>query len=218
MAVKKRAQLDIKLFLSCPVLQVFSIFIQIFCPGLNILIFGLNWKFCVFWPNLPRRMCFLPKTEEINSSIELSIFEVVFLPSFSVNWYFWFFGPNFSKTDVFGIKHNNLWTTPHWILNIWISLANKFQLKLKILIFDTKFVQRGFFPSNTKKVNSAMEFCIFELVYVLNLSLNWYFLIFWTKFAKKTFFPFKTDKVKSAIDLCISQLVYVPNFNLNLQL
>ena len=33
--VKKQAKENIKLFLSCPVLLDFSIFFQIFCPGLS---------------------------------------------------------------------------------------------------------------------------------------------------------------------------------------
>ena len=33
-AVKKHAKVDIKLFLSCPVLLDLSILFQIFCPGL----------------------------------------------------------------------------------------------------------------------------------------------------------------------------------------
>ena len=51
----------------------------------------------------------------------------------------------------------------HWILLIRISLGTKFQLKLTILTFWTKFTQKGYFWSKTKKVTNTTEFCIFEL-------------------------------------------------------
>ena len=44
----------------------------------------------------------------------------------------------------------------HWLLLIQINLVTKFQFKLKILIFWTKFAQREYFQSKTKK----SEFCI----------------------------------------------------------
>ena len=40
----------------------------------------------------------------------------------------------------------------HWILNVWISVGTKFQLQLIILIFWTKFAQKGYFHSETEKV------------------------------------------------------------------
>ena len=52
----------------------------------------------------------------------------------------------------------------HWILHIRINVGIKFQLKVTILIFWTKFAKKGYFHSKTKKVNSIIEFCIFELV------------------------------------------------------
>ena len=49
-----------------------------------------------------------------------------------------------------------------------IRLGNRFQLKLTILIFWTKFAQKGEFWSETKKVNIIIEFRIFKLEYVPN--------------------------------------------------
>ena len=51
------------------------------------------------------------------------------------------------------------------MLHIQISFGTKFQLKLTILIFCTKFIQKGYFRSKTEKVNITIEFSIFELVY-----------------------------------------------------
>ena len=51
-------------------------------------------------------------------------------------------------------------------------VGTKFQLKLKILILLTKFAQKRYFWSKTEKVNITIEFCIFELVWIPNLSLD----------------------------------------------
>ena len=50
---------------------------------------------------------------------------------------------SFTKKGVFGIKQKS--EHHHWILDVRISLRTKFQLKLEILIFWTKFAQKGCF-------------------------------------------------------------------------
>ena len=52
----------------------------------------------------------------------------------------------------------------HWIPHIRISLGSKFQHKVTIVIFPTKFAQKGNLHSKTKKENNIIEFRIFELV------------------------------------------------------
>ena len=52
----------------------------------------------------------------------------------------------------------------------WISLSNEFQLKLKVLIFQTKFAKKGYFQSKREKLNITTEFCIF--------CLDWQFWLF----------------------------------------
>ena len=53
----------------------------------------------------------------------------------------------------------------YFVPNILSIIAGtKFKLKLTILIFWTKFAQKGYFQSKTEKVNVTIEFCIFELV------------------------------------------------------
>ena len=49
---------------------------------------------------------------------------------------------------------------------------SKFQLKLTILTFRTKFAQKWYSQSKTKKVSTNIELCIFESVQVANFSLN----------------------------------------------
>ena len=53
-----------------------------------------------------------------------------------------------------------------------VVVAIKFHLKLAILIFWTKFTQKGYFPSKMKKMNIITEFFIFELIKVSSLTLN----------------------------------------------
>ena len=53
----------------------------------------------------------------------------------------------------------------HWIMQIRISIGTKgtkFQLKLTILIFSTKFAQKGYMRPKTNKVNATIKFFIFE--------------------------------------------------------
>ena len=72
----------------------------------------------------------------------------------------------------------------HWILHIRISVGTKFQLKLTSLIFWTKFLPKGYFQSKTNKMNTTIEFCIFELVLVPNFRLNWQFWFLGPKLPK----------------------------------
>ena len=45
-----------------------------------------------------------------------------------------------------------------------VFLNTKFQLKLKILIFWTKFAQKGYFWFKTENVNIPIKFYIFKIV------------------------------------------------------
>ena len=51
-------------------------------------------------------------------------------------------------------------------------LGTEFQNKLAILIFWTKFAQKGYSRSKTENVNITDDLCISELVYERNFSLN----------------------------------------------
>ena len=56
-----------------------------------------------------------------------------------------------------------------------ISQSTTIQLKLKILIFWTKFTQKSHFWSKRAKLKITIEFCIFELICVPNIDLHWKF-------------------------------------------
>ena len=83
-------------------------------------------------------------------TIEFFIFELVKVTNFNLNWQVWCFGwSNFSKNGIFGWKEKS--QLHFWILLIWISLDTKFQLKLTILIFWTKFTHGVFLEKKNRK-------------------------------------------------------------------
>ena len=53
----------------------------------------------------------------------------------------------------------------HWILHIRIGLDNKFQFQVTTSIYWNKFAQKGYFKLKTEKVNTTIDFSIFELDY-----------------------------------------------------
>ena len=106
----------------------------------------------------------------------------------------------------------------HEILRIRISLGIKFQLKLTILSFWTKFTQKKHFQWKTEKRNITIEYCIFEVFYVPSFHLNWQFSFFGFKFAQNGYFWSKMKKMNITIAFCIFQLVWVPNFTLHKQI
>ena len=73
------------------------------------------------------------------------------------------------------------------ILHIEINLDFKFQLQQAILIFGTNFQERVYFRSKTnKKMNIAIEFFIFKLIYLnTNFQLKLTIATFWTKFPQE---------------------------------
>ena len=82
----------------------------------------------------------------------------------------------------------------------------KFQLQLIIMIFWTKFAEKGCFRSKTEKVNTTIEFCMLKLVYVPNFTLNWQFLD--QVYKKKSISSQKWKKfIITIIEFCIFELV-----------
>ena len=97
----------------------------------------------------------------MNSTTEYCIFELVFVSNFTLNKQFRIFGQNLPKRDIYAQKQKSA----------YFSLGTKFLLKLTILIFWNKFVQKPYFQSKAEKVSTIIEFCIFELVYNLRKTL-----------------------------------------------
>ena len=70
-------------------------------------------------------------------------------------------------TLVFPVKNGKI-EHHHWILHIPICLGTKFQIKLTILIFWTKFVQKGYFRSEAEKSHLCLP--PWSLFTILNFS------------------------------------------------
>ena len=88
----------------------------------------------------------------------------------------------------------------HWLQHIRFSVGTKFQSQLTIFTFWTKFAQKGYFQSKTEKLNITIEFCMFELVYVPNVSLNWTFWFFGPNCPKQSISGRKLKKWTSILN------------------
>ena len=112
--------------------------------------FQLKVTILIFWTKFAQRGCFWSKTEKMKSTIEFCIFELVWVPNFSLSWQFWFLGPRFPKRviPVKNIKSEH----HHWILHIQISGGTKFQFKLTILIFFYQICSKKEFPVENGKI------------------------------------------------------------------
>ena len=96
--------------------------------------------------------------------------------SFSLKQQVWFFGLYFAQKELLPVK-NRKRVHHHWILYNLISLGTKFQLKLTILNFWTKFIQKLCFQSGGKKeasLNSAYSnwFTVIHKKFVTNAFLS----------------------------------------------
>ena len=153
----------------------------------------------MFWPKFPLKGYFRSKTDKMNSTFEFGIFKLIYVSNFTLSKTFWIFEGNLPKNCIF--RPNQKSKQHHLILHIRISLSNKFQLQMTILIFWTKFAQKRYFWSKTAKMNSIFKFCIFKLIQVSNFTLNKQFSNF-EQFFK---YPVKTEKVIT--EFCIFELV-----------
>ena len=94
----------------------------------------------------------------MNTTIEFYILQLVYVPNFSLNWQYWFFGPNLSKKGYFRSKTEKL----------DISRDTTCQLKLTILIFlRPNLPKKGISGWKHKKWTSPWDF-----------SSNWQFWVF----------------------------------------
>ena len=94
----------------------------------------------------------------------------------SLNSQTWFFGANLARKGKSDLQQKNTHKkngNQHSTLHIRISLGTNIQLKLTILIFWTKFAQKGYIQLNTEKANLTIKFYRFESLHVPNFSLNW---------------------------------------------
>ena len=93
------------------------------------------------------------------------------------------------------------------MLKFWIriSLNTNFQLKLTILIFGPNLPKKSsYFQSKTDKIDTTIEFCIFELVFVSDFTLNKQFSIFGPNLPKKDIYGQKQKKWISSLSYAYS--------------
>ena len=84
------------------------------------------------------------------------LIQISLVRNFSSNWQFWFSGPNLPKKG-FSVE-NRKSEHRHGILHIWTSLVKKFQLKLIILSFWTKFTKKSYFELKTEQAGQGLVF------------------------------------------------------------
>ena len=148
---------------------------------------------------LKRLAIFSQKIDKVDTTIEFCIFELVFVSNYTLN-NFEFFGPNFPKKYICGQKRKS--EHHHWIPLIQILLGTKFQLKLTILIFLTRFTQKGFFWSKTEKVNTRyfLHNSVYSNFSSARFQLKLTILIFWVKLAQKGISGQKLKKLTSSLN------------------
>ena len=91
----------------------------------------------------------------------IPLIQISLVRNISSNWQFWFFELNLPKM-VFPVK-NRKCEHRDGILHIWISIGTKFQLKLIILSFWTKFTQKRYFQLKTEQAVQGLQpfaFCV----------------------------------------------------------
>ena len=154
--------------------------------------FCLEMTLLNFWMKLLQKWYFRTK---INEHYHRILHVQISLDSkFLLHQTIFIFGTNFQRKMYFQSKIQKN-EHHYWFLHIRISLNTNFQLKLTNAIFWTKFVKiSSYFQSKTDKRDTTIELCIFKLVLVPNLSLNWQFWLFWPDLPKKWLFWSKTEK------------------------
>ena len=107
------------------------------------------------------------------------------------------FWTKFAKKDISRQKQKK-WTSS-LNLHIQISLGIKFQLKLTILNFLTRFTQKGFLWFRTEKVNTTyfLHNSAYSHYSSAKFQLKLTILIFWTKFVQKGISSRKQKKWKT---------------------
>ena len=123
--------------------------------------FQLQLIILTFWTKFAQKGYFHSKAKKENSIIEFCIFELVLVTNSASTDNFDFLDQICPKR-VFLIK-NRTNEHHHSILHVRIGVGTKFQPKVRILIFWTKFARKGHFHSKTKKVNNVIKLYVFEL-------------------------------------------------------
>ena len=152
--------------------------------------FGLNWQFRFFEPKLLKKgSYFQPKADKIDTTICSCIFKSIFVSLWTNNFEF------FDQIGrmIFMVKNSK--SEHHlWILHSQISLGTKYLIKLTILMFWTKFAQKGFLLVWNRK-SEHKHWILQDQISIGNkFQLKLTSLIFCTKFAQKDVSGWKQKK------------------------
>ena len=120
----------------------------------------------IFWTKFVQKRYFRLKTDKVNSLLNSADLN----PNFNLNWQFWPLGPNLPKKGICGRKQKT--SASPLNCDIRITLGTKFQFKLTILIFWTKFTPKKVYSIKNGKSKHTIEFCIFKLALVPNYNSN----------------------------------------------
>ena len=129
-------------------------------------------------------------------SIEFCIFELIQVLNYSFN-------KNFELRNKFSKKGYFRSKTGDINITIDSSYLNQFLYKFSAQTdhFDfldqvspKRVVQKGCFQSKTDKMDTTIEFCVFELVFVSNFTLNKQLWIFGQNLPRKSFSRLKQKK------------------------
>ena len=93
------------------------------------------------------------------------------------------------------------------ILHIQNTVGTKFQLKLIILTFQTKFAQKGHFWIENEKSEHRYWILHIWISVGTKFQLKLIILTFYIKFAKKRYFRSKTEKMSITIESYMFELV-----------
>ena len=129
---------------------------------------------------------------KIDTTTEFCKFESVSLLLWTNNFEFL---DQICPRRIFMVKNRR--SEHHWIPHFQIILGTKFEPKLTILIFSTRFAQKKFFWFKTEK--SGRDHWILYSQISAKFQLKLTILSFWTKFTQKCYFQLKTEQAVQAL-------------------
>ena len=117
-------------------------------------------------------------------NIGFYIFKLIWILNLSFNKQFSFLEQFFRKS-ILQVENTKNYSN-NWILHIWLSLSTSLQPKLTVAIFWINLPKKStYLQSKTDKIDTTIEFCIFELVFVSDFTLKKQFWIFGANFPRK---------------------------------
>ena len=146
---------------------------------------GTKVQFRVFWTKFAQNRYFWLKKEKVNITTEFWRFKLVYGPNFSLNWQFWFFGPNLPKIIISCLKQENRifgWVHGCYLLQ-YIKGATKLYFMyyscVVIILFSTRLYRSAF---STYAFGKTRFLCFCVLVFRVSVTLAFDFQIcslFW---------------------------------------